>query len=135
MHLHTRRGSFGALLLAVSLSSVNPQKVADLAAYLNMSVRKFQRRCNAHGIVAKQALDFVRCANVVANDYESWSLRSLFPDLDPRTANRLCKTARFSDSRPKSVEDFVASQRLITEPRLRREILLELKELGERNHS
>jgi hypothetical protein len=95
--------SFIELLIGVSLSSINPQRVCELAACVNMSLRAFQRKCSAHGIAGKQALDFVRCATVVVNQAEGWNMEALFPDLDPRTASRLRRLAAFGNCRPADV--------------------------------
>jgi hypothetical protein len=62
----TQSESAFAALLAKACSSPHEFRTVDeLALVLNMSLRTFQRRCSAHGIRAKEALDFVRCAAVV----------------------------------------------------------------------
>lgn len=113
-----------ALLVKACVTSADIRTVDELAVASHMSLRTFQRKCAAHGIRAKQALDFVRCAASVLRRRE-WSDETLFSDLDPRTSARLRARAALVVPAPPSLEEFIARQRCIDQPRLRDEILFQ----------
>ena len=100
----------------------NINSVAELAAAAGLRVRTLERKCAASGITAKALLDFVRCMKAIRDSDTDWNETNLFPDLDPRTSDRLCQRAGLSSVKP-TLSDFIVRQRFIRNRRLLAELL------------
>lgn len=88
--------------------------VVDLASVSGYQPRTFQRKCALYGFKAKALLDFVTCARLVLDSYSYPPVpTALFPDVDPRTAERLARVGGLiTASRPHFTE-FLARQGFI----------------------
>jgi hypothetical protein len=83
-----------------------------------------QRKCEALGICAKPAVDFVICVKAILSSEDEWNPATVFADYDPRTAKRLAQLADFGTfaNRP-TLREFIQAQKMLTTPALRKSLL------------
>lgn len=114
-------GSITSIVLSACGAPREVCCVDDVATVAGMSRRTLQRRCQAHGVPAKRLVDFVICGRALISR-ETQDDTPLFPNLDPRTAMRLCKNGRLMQQRLPSLAEFAENQVFIRDPNIRRQL-------------
>jgi hypothetical protein len=107
--------------------------VLALARAAHIHVRSLERKCQAVGVAARDAVAFVACAQVVLGSRPSeWSIAgNHFPDRDPRTAQKLIHKGGLDCATCPSFTDFVRNQTFIESPLLQEQLIIRMCSRGD----
>ena len=105
-------------LAVIACCSQSPiLSVEQLAAATQITARTIERRCESAGVQARNVVGFALCARaIVSLSEDEWDPQLLFPDKDPRTAQKLCRVGGLLCASCPTLADFIGRQQFLPSP-------------------
>jgi hypothetical protein len=111
-------------LVSIACRSQRPiLSVEELAAATRLTARSIERRCESAGVRARNVVAFALCVRAIAEmSIDDWNPELLFPDRDPRTAQRMCRIGGLCSSACPSLAEFISKQQFLPSAALKQRL-------------